>query len=262
MSTIEQGKARAVADLAEGTILATVEIGVPPERVFRALASKEIVEWWGAEGVYQTTEWSGDVRTGGRWRAAGIGADGKPFAVEGEYLEVDPPRKLTHTWQADWDAGVATHVTYRLEPIDGGTRLTLRHSGFASRESCAGHSDGWAMVLGWLAAYVAPLPAATERVYFLIRLLPPRPTFMQDITEAERRIMAEHVSYWAKLLGEGVAVAFGPVADPKGAWGVGIVELDEPAVVQALEANDPAIRSGAGFRYEVLPMVRAIVRPH
>jgi len=35
-------RARALADLAEGSILAIVEIAAPPERVFRALSSAEI----------------------------------------------------------------------------------------------------------------------------------------------------------------------------------------------------------------------------
>jgi uncharacterized protein YndB with AHSA1/START domain len=34
--------ARAVADVTAGTIVATIEIAVPPERVFRALASEEL----------------------------------------------------------------------------------------------------------------------------------------------------------------------------------------------------------------------------
>ena len=37
------GTARAVADLMEGQILASVELASPPERVFRALASEDIV---------------------------------------------------------------------------------------------------------------------------------------------------------------------------------------------------------------------------
>ena len=148
--TMVESRARSVADLTEGRIVATVEIEAPPERVFRALASEEIVHWWGDDGVYRTTEWTGDVRPGGRWRAGGVGADGKGFGVEGEYLETDPPHKLVHTWKADWDPGSVTTVTYRLEAIEGGTRVTLHHHGFTSRESCAGHTDGWAMVLGWL----------------------------------------------------------------------------------------------------------------
>ena len=68
------------------------------------------------------------------------------------------------------------------------------------------------------------------------------------------------VRYWTKQLGEGKAVAFGPVADPKGGWGLGVVELQSADEVKTFEANDPAIQSNLGFRYEVLPMVRAIVR--
>ena len=70
MSNPNDMRARAVADLAEGLILASVEVAAPPERVFRAVASKEITEWWVRPGVFDTREWSGDVRAGGRWRAA------------------------------------------------------------------------------------------------------------------------------------------------------------------------------------------------
>ena len=148
---MRKGTSRAVADLSEGLILATVEIAAPAERVFRALASEEIVNWWGSTETYRTTKWTGDLRVGGGWRTEGIGADGKPFSVGGEFVEIDPPHKLVQTWRADWDGGNVTTITYRLEPIAGGTRLTLRHEGFAGRrESCAGHTEGWEKVLGWL----------------------------------------------------------------------------------------------------------------
>jgi hypothetical protein len=56
--------------------------------------------------------------------------------------------------------------------------------------------------------------------FFLCKLVPPRPTFAQDMTEAETKLMQEHVMYWKELAGRGIAVVFGPVADPKGhgAW--------------------------------------------
>lgn len=38
MGDERNGRARAVADLAEGTILASVVVKAPPQRVFRALA--------------------------------------------------------------------------------------------------------------------------------------------------------------------------------------------------------------------------------
>lgn len=146
-----KGEPRAVADLSDGLILATVEIAAPAEQVFRALASEEIVNWWGSAETYRTTKWTGDLRVGGAWRTEGVGADGQPFSVGGEFVEIDPPRKLVQTWRADWDGGNVTTITYRLEPIAGGTRLTLRHEGFAGRaDSCARHTEGWERVLSWL----------------------------------------------------------------------------------------------------------------
>ena len=77
-------EARSVADVSTGTVHAMVEIAAPPERVFRALASEEIVKWWGSADLYRCTKWTGDVRKGGRWRTDGMGADGKAFSVEGD----------------------------------------------------------------------------------------------------------------------------------------------------------------------------------
>jgi uncharacterized protein YndB with AHSA1/START domain len=50
-------------------------------------------------GVFDTREWTGDVRVGGRWQASGV-ARGNPYALEGEFIAVDPPGKLVHTWIA------------------------------------------------------------------------------------------------------------------------------------------------------------------
>src|SRR5262245_44706941 len=122
-SSVRNSRARAVADLAAGEILATVEVVAPPQRVFDALTSDEIVNWWQGEGsvAFRTTEWTGDVRVGGRWQASGVVDDVKPFALEGEFLEIDPPRKLVHTYGPAGAPGKPTTVTYLLEPIDAGT---------------------------------------------------------------------------------------------------------------------------------------------
>src|SRR5260370_41393651 len=93
MSSINDTGARAVADLAEGQLLACVEIAAAPERVFRALTSKEITAWWVRPGVFDTREWSGDVRVGGRWRAAGM-FRGQPHAQEGEVIEIKSTRQI------------------------------------------------------------------------------------------------------------------------------------------------------------------------
>lgn len=146
---------RAVADLSAGKIVATVEIAAPPARVFQAIGdADEIPRWWGSADTYRTTSHTADLRPGGKWRSDGIGQDGHAFHVGGELLTIDPPRLLTMTWNPSWDEQPTT-VSYRLEPpADGGTRLTVRHEGFADRaESCKAHGEGWERVLGWLAAY-------------------------------------------------------------------------------------------------------------
>lgn len=151
------GAARAVADVTQGTIHAVVEIGAPLERVFQALTDpEELVAWWGSPDTYQTTGWESDLRVGGKWRSRGKGQDGAPFSVGGEYLEVDPPRRLAHSWSPDWDGGHVTVVRYQLDPIPSGTRLTVRHEGFAGRaESCEAHTSGWERVLGWLSDHAS-----------------------------------------------------------------------------------------------------------
>lgn len=166
MSTLISPTARSVADLTTGVILASVEIAAPPDRVFRALTDpNELIRWWGSPDTYRIEEWTADLRVGGRWRSRGRGADGRPFTVQGEFLTVDPPRQLVQTWAPDWEAGgLVTTITYRLDPIEGGTRLTLRHEGFGDhREACTSHGRGWEWVLGWLRAYVSPVEAEPPR---------------------------------------------------------------------------------------------------
>ena len=45
--------ARAVADVIEGCIVASVEIARTPDRVFQALSTPEIVDWWVNPGVFE-----------------------------------------------------------------------------------------------------------------------------------------------------------------------------------------------------------------
>lgn len=147
--------ARAIADLSRGTIVATVEIAVAPERVFAALSTAEVAEWWGSPDLYRVTRWTADLRPGGAWRSEGVDAAGKPFSVSGTILEVDPPRLLVKTWQYDWGGGGSTVVRYQVEPIANGSRLTVRHEGFAPDSAdCRGHAEGWKRVLGWLTSHL------------------------------------------------------------------------------------------------------------
>jgi uncharacterized protein YndB with AHSA1/START domain len=93
-------------------------------------------------GVFDTREWTGDVRVGGRWQASGV-ARGNPYALEGEFIAVDPPGKLVHTWIAVGEPVEPMKVTYHLEKIETGTRITVRHSGFSSPLACMMTATGW-----------------------------------------------------------------------------------------------------------------------
>ena len=95
---------------------------------------------------------------------------------------------------------------------------------------------------------------------YAFRLIAPRPTFVQDMTDEERATMAEHAEYWKGLLAEGVAVVFGPVLDPAGPYGLAVVEVSDRAHVDRIIAADPAVR--AGLKTEVYPMLDPVVRPH
>lgn len=149
--------ARAVADLPAGEIVASVEVAASPERVFRALASQDVVHWWVRPGVFDTREWIADVHVGGCWRASGLGKRGL-YVLEGEFLEVDSPRRLAHSWHGAGIPGAATTVTYVVEPTETGSRVTLRHSGFAVPEVCANTAAGWETSFERLAEYLKETP--------------------------------------------------------------------------------------------------------
>ena len=94
---------------------------------------------------------------------------------------------------------------------------------------------------------------------YLYKLIPPRPTFPVDMSETEARIMAQHVEYWGRLTDRGTAIAFGPVADPAGSWGLAIVEAVSENDVRELGLEDPAVTSGMST-FEVYSMPDALVR--
>jgi len=97
--------------------------------------------------------------------------------------------------------------------------------------------------------------------YFVARLLPPRPSFLRDMTAEEAGLMAQHGAYLSGLAQDGVAILFGPVDDPKGAWGLAVFRVADEAAVRAITERDPVIVARQGFSYEILPMLQAGLSP-
>jgi uncharacterized protein YndB with AHSA1/START domain len=111
-------------------------IAARPETVFAYLVEPDkIVRWMGTTAEL-------DARPGGIYR---IDYNGKDIA-RGEFVEVDAPQRVVFTW--GWEEpgnstppGSST-VEVTLTPIEGGTRVNLRHSGLGTK-AIQGHAEGW-----------------------------------------------------------------------------------------------------------------------
>jgi hypothetical protein len=90
-----------------------------------------------------------------------------------------------------------------------------------------------------------------QPLFFALQLIPPRPGFALDMTTDERLVMQKHVAYWADLMNRGFVVVYGPVMDPQGPYGLGIVRVSNEEQVKTFIHNDPA--NGLN-RYEYHPM--------
>ena len=141
------------------TIVVEIDIAAPPERVFEAWTDpQQRLAWWGDDAAYRGTGMQSDLRVGGKWRTEGKSADGKPFAVWGEYTRIEPPKALGFTWNHDWgQSGLPpTNVLIELTATSSGTHVTLTHSGFTSAPDRDSHNQGWQRVLAWLNSYLQP----------------------------------------------------------------------------------------------------------
>ncbi|WP_442598698.1 YciI family protein [Neobacillus sp. D3-1R] len=93
----------------------------------------------------------------------------------------------------------------------------------------------------------------SEKKHLLLKIIATRTTFSQDMTEEERSIMGQHVSYWTDKLNQGIVVVFGPVLNPNDPHGIVIVEVENTEQVPTLIADDPGVIAGI-LKTEVYPM--------
>lgn len=120
-------------------------IDAPPERVFALLTEPaELATWWGPHG-FTTPEIYLDLRVGGGYRFTMQPPDGEAFHLSGEFLEVDPPNRLSLTFR--WDEPVPddreTVVVLALGPRGGATQVSLSQADFATAERLDLHRSGW-----------------------------------------------------------------------------------------------------------------------
>ncbi|PZF79372.1 SRPBCC domain-containing protein [Jiangella anatolica] len=124
MSRRELGDA-ATTVVADGSELVIERVfAAPRELVWAAMTvPQHLAHWIGPHGT--TTEVVElDLRPGGRWKWINR-YDGGEIAFQGEYLEVDPPKRLVRTTAPDLEpaGGPPAVETITFDEVDGGTRV-------------------------------------------------------------------------------------------------------------------------------------------
>ncbi len=135
-------------NLEDGTMEKVFEIYIKttPQRLWEAITNPEMRQKY-TFGMVVTSDW----KAGSRYVGTSPKAPGP--LLEGENLEVDPPRRLVQSFRALWGEDVkqegTSRVTWMIEPIGDSCRLIVTHDQL--RE---GANDqlygGWPMILSGL----------------------------------------------------------------------------------------------------------------
>ena len=103
-------------------VVRSIEIRVPPGRVWRWLATQEGLRHWISANIVI------DVRVGGGYRF--LGPDDRTW-VSGTVLALVPERSLSLSWLEEGSGWVnPARLVITLAPTAAGTRVTLVHDGF------------------------------------------------------------------------------------------------------------------------------------
>jgi uncharacterized protein YndB with AHSA1/START domain len=120
-------------------------LDAPRESVFQALSEPAaLAKWWGPSG-FTTPEIELDLKLGGRYRFGMQPPAGDLFHLAGEFIDIDPPRRLAYSfrWEEPAPDDQETVVTLTLDALADGTRLSLWQGEFASEDRLALHQSGW-----------------------------------------------------------------------------------------------------------------------
>ena len=140
----------------------SIHIDVPVERVW-----DEITKTGRVQRALYNTVLETELRPGARLRY--YSPDRKRVFIVGEVVDVDAPRRFSHTyWFTMWKGGGPTLVTWELHEEAGGCRVTVTHSGWtAEHEAAEKTGAGWREILGLLKQDLetGSLPLKTRVMY-------------------------------------------------------------------------------------------------
>jgi uncharacterized protein YndB with AHSA1/START domain len=104
----------------------------PRDVVWRAFTDPSLVsEWWGGGSEVEHM----DVRAGGSWKfLGGHMPDGTKFVFRGDYIEVDPPKRIVQTYENGWMNGMTWREQMDFEDVDGKQTRFIQTSTFDTTE--------------------------------------------------------------------------------------------------------------------------------
>ena len=116
-----------VVDREERALTMSRVFDAPRELVWKVCTDPELVpRWWGLRNVTTIVD-TMEVKVGGAWRYTQKDAEGNEYAFNGVYKEVEPPERLTYTFEFEPMAGHISTETITFEELpDGKTKITAR----------------------------------------------------------------------------------------------------------------------------------------
>ncbi len=122
-------------------------IRATPERVWQGITDGDLTRQY-YFGSPIASEWT----QGARFEMTAP-HDPSEIWVEGEVLEIDPPRRLVQSFQAHWDAAMEqetpSRVTWEIEQQGEASRLRVTHEGLTAA-AAQQVSGGWPQILSGL----------------------------------------------------------------------------------------------------------------
>jgi uncharacterized protein YndB with AHSA1/START domain len=123
-----------------------IYIKTTPERLWEAITNPEMRRKYNF-GVRVESEWT----PGSRYQ--GVSPLAPAALLEGENLEVDPPRRLVQSFRALWSDDVkregTSRVTWEIETVGDSCRLTVTHDQLREGANAELYG-GWMMILSGL----------------------------------------------------------------------------------------------------------------
>jgi uncharacterized protein YndB with AHSA1/START domain len=125
-------------------LVVTRTYAAPRERVFKAWTDAGQLSRWFSPTDDYTTKAQVDLRVGGAYRIEITHSGGNTHTVIGTYREINPPSRLSFTW--NWEgspAAVDTLVTIDFAAAGDSTLVTMTHEKLPTLESREQHEKGW-----------------------------------------------------------------------------------------------------------------------